>query len=57
MKLTERIANSQIELRQAQVNEIAATMRNTVLRDELLIAKAESEKISEAYKGGLYMAR
>ena len=50
MKLTERIANSQIELRQAQVNEIAATMRSTVLRDELLIAKAESEKISEAYK-------
>jgi hypothetical protein len=50
MKLNERIANSQIDLRQAQVNEIAASMKSTVLRDELLVAKAESEKISEAYK-------
>lgn len=50
MALNERIANSQIDLRQAQVNEIAASMKSTVLRDELLVAQAESEKISEAYK-------
>ena len=50
MKLNERIANSQIDLRQAQVDEITANMKSTVLRDELLVAKAESEKISEAYK-------
>ncbi len=50
MALNERLANSQIELRQAQVDEIAASMKSTVLRDELLVAQAESEKISEAYK-------
>lgn len=50
LALNERIANSQIELRQAQVDEIAVSMNSTVLRDELLVAKAESEKISEAYK-------
>lgn len=50
LQLQERIANSQINLRQAQVDEIAASIESTVLRDELLVAKAESEKISGAFK-------
>lgn len=50
LQLEERIANSQIDLRASQVNNLKATTNSTILRDELLVAKAESEKISQAYQ-------
>ena len=50
INIQQGLANSQISLRGAQMREIESSINSTILRDELLVAKAEGEKISEAYK-------
>jgi len=50
MQINQGLANSQIQLRGAQIDQINDTIRSTVLRDEILVAEAESQQISQAYK-------